>query len=94
MKNSKQVVKKEKGFDFPQDPVEQMRLATEAVFSSWNVKRAVDYRKAANIPDDLGTAVNICHNGVSVTRAGNLAQALLSHAILPQAKKCCSVNIF
>jgi pyruvate,orthophosphate dikinase len=36
-----------------------MRLATEAVFSSWNVKRAVDYRKAANIPDDLGTAVNI-----------------------------------
>jgi len=55
----KAVVKKEKGFDFPQDPVEQMRLATEAVFSSWNVKRAVDYRKAANIPDDLGTAVNI-----------------------------------
>jgi len=56
----KEVVKSEKGFDFPQDPIEQMRLATEAVFSSWNVKRAVDYRKAANIPDDLGTAVNIC----------------------------------
>jgi len=56
----KKIVKSEKGFDFPQDPVEQMRLATEAVFSSWNVKRAVDYRKAANIPDDLGTAVNIC----------------------------------
>ena len=55
----KKIVKAEKGFDFPQDPVEQMRLATEAVFSSWNVKRAVDYRKAANIPDDLGTAVNI-----------------------------------
>ena len=55
----KNIVKSEKGFDFPQDPVEQMRLATEAVFSSWNVKRAVDYRKAANIPDDLGTAVNI-----------------------------------
>jgi len=55
----KVVVKKEKGFDFPQDPVEQMRLATEAVFSSWNVKRAIDYRKAADIPDDLGTAVNI-----------------------------------
>jgi len=56
----KKVVNSEKGFDFPQDPIEQMRLATEAVFSSWNVKRAVDYRKAANIPDDLGTAVNIC----------------------------------
>jgi pyruvate,orthophosphate dikinase len=55
----KKIVKSEKGFDFPQDPVEQIRLATEAVFSSWNVKRAVDYRKAANIPDDLGTAVNI-----------------------------------
>ncbi len=55
----KVVVKKEKGFDFPQDPVEQMRLATEAVFHSWNGKRAIDYRRATNIPDDLGTAVNI-----------------------------------
>lgn len=53
------VVKKEKGFDFPQDPFEQMKLATEAVFKSWNGKRAVDYRRATNIPDDLGTAVNI-----------------------------------
>ena len=55
----KAVVKKEKGFDFPQDPLEQMKLATEAVFSSWNGKRAIDYRRAENIPDDLGTAVNI-----------------------------------
>ncbi len=55
----KQVVKKHKGFDFPQDPIEQLRLATEAVFKSWNGKRAVDYRKAAGIADDLGTAVNI-----------------------------------
>jgi len=55
----KNVVRKEKGFDFPQDPFEQMRLATEAVFRSWNGKRAVDYRRAENIPDDLGTAVNI-----------------------------------
>ncbi|PWB54905.1 MAG: pyruvate, phosphate dikinase [Anaerolineales bacterium] len=53
------VVKKEKGFDFPQDPQEQLKLATEAVFKSWNGKRAVDYRKATGIPDDLGTAVNI-----------------------------------
>jgi pyruvate,orthophosphate dikinase len=53
------VVKKEKGFDFPQDPYEQMKLATEAVFKSWLGKRAVDYRRATNIPDDLGTAVNI-----------------------------------
>ncbi len=55
----KAVIKQHKGFDFPQDPLEQLRLATEAVFNSWNGKRAVDYRRATNIPDDLGTAVNI-----------------------------------
>ena len=55
----KAVVKKEQGFDFPQDPFKQLGLATEAVFKSWNGKRAVDYRRATNIPDDLGTAVNI-----------------------------------
>jgi len=55
----KAVVKQEKGFEFPQDPREQVRLATEAVFKSWNGKRAIDYRKAAGIADDLGTAVNI-----------------------------------
>ena len=53
------IVKKEKGFDFPQDPAEQLRLATEAVFASWNGKRAIDYRNAAKIPHDLGTAVNV-----------------------------------
>ena len=47
------------GRDFPQDPIEQIRLATEAVFKSWNGKRAVDYRNAAGIAHDLGTAVNI-----------------------------------
>jgi len=55
----KQVFKKETGSEFPQDPLTQMRLATEAVFKSWNGKRAVDYRRAAKIADDLGTAVNI-----------------------------------
>ena len=39
--------------------MKQLELATEAVFKSWNGKRAVDYRRATNIPDDLGTAVNI-----------------------------------
>ena len=56
----KAVVKKEKGFDFPQDPYKQLELATEAVFKSWNGKRAIDYRNAAGIAHDLGTAVNIC----------------------------------
>ncbi len=55
----KVVVRKNKGFDFPQDPLEQLRLATEAVFKSWNGKRAVDYRRATNISDTLGTAVSI-----------------------------------
>ena len=55
----KVVIKDAKGFDFPQDPVKQLELATKAVFDSWNAKRAIDYRRRANIPDDLGTAVNI-----------------------------------
>jgi pyruvate, orthophosphate dikinase len=45
--------------EFPSDPYEQLRLATEAVFKSWNGKRAIDYRNAAGIAHDLGTAVNI-----------------------------------
>jgi len=55
----KQVVKKVKGFDFPQEPLKQLELAAKAVFDSWNSKRAIDYRRRENIPDDLGTAVNI-----------------------------------
>ena len=47
------------GNDFPQDPFEQLRLAIEAVFKSWNGKRAVDYRNAAGISHNLGTAVNV-----------------------------------
>ena len=55
----KGVIKKETGSDFPQDAFEQLRLTVEAVFKSWNGKRAVDYRNAANIRHDLGTAVNV-----------------------------------
>jgi pyruvate, orthophosphate dikinase len=55
----KVVVREHQGYDFPQNPLDQMRLATEAVFKSWNGKRAIDYRRASDIPDDLGTAVNI-----------------------------------
>ena len=43
----------------PDDPREQLRLCTEAVFRSWNGKRAIDYRNAAGIAHDLGTAVCI-----------------------------------
>jgi pyruvate,orthophosphate dikinase len=55
----KTVIKDHMGFDFPQDPYDQLKLATEAVFKSWNGKRAIDYRNAAGIAHDLGTGVNI-----------------------------------
>ncbi len=55
----KSIVKHEAGVDFPQDPKEQLRYAIEAVFKSWNGKRARDYRRFEGIPDDLGTAVNV-----------------------------------
>jgi len=47
------------GKEFPRDPREQLRLAVEAVFKSWNGKRAVDYRRQNKISDALGTAVNV-----------------------------------
>jgi len=47
------------GSDFPTDPLKQLEHAIEAVFRSWNGKRAFDYRNAAGIAHDLGTAVNI-----------------------------------
>jgi pyruvate,orthophosphate dikinase len=55
----KKIVVQKTGHEFPNDPMEQLKLATEAVFKSWNGKRAVDYRNAAKIAHDLGTAVNI-----------------------------------
>ena len=52
--------KSKTGEDFPQDPFKQLELSTEAVFRSWNGKRAVDYRNKEKISHTLGTAVNIC----------------------------------
>jgi len=77
----KAIFERETKKTFPQDAVEQIRLATEAVFRSWNGKRAFDYRNAAKIRHDLGTAVNICTmvfgnlgdgsaTGVAMTRSG------------------------
>jgi pyruvate,orthophosphate dikinase len=56
----KQIVAKETGRDFPQEPREQMDLAVRAVFESWNTDRAKLYRRQERIPGDLGTAVNVC----------------------------------
>jgi len=53
------MIHKEWGRDFPADPKEQLAMAVEAVFRSWNNKRAVDYRNFHRIPHNLGTAVNI-----------------------------------
>jgi pyruvate,orthophosphate dikinase len=55
----KGIVKAEAGVTFPSDPQEQLGYAIEAVFKSWNGRRARDYRKLEGIPDDLGTAVNV-----------------------------------
>ena len=55
----KGIVRDQAGVSFPQDPADQLRLAIEAVFKSWNGRRARDYRRMEGIPDDLGTAVNV-----------------------------------
>jgi pyruvate,orthophosphate dikinase len=72
-------VKQELGRDFPQDPSEQLWGAIRAVFESWMNQRAIDYRTIHDIPDNLGTAVNVqamvfgnmgedCATGVAFTR--------------------------
>ena len=83
--------------DFPEDPVKQLKMATEAVFKSWNGKRAVDYRKAAGIAHDLGTAVSIvtmvfgnmgedCATGVAMTRNGSTGERQLEGDYLTNAQ--------
>jgi len=59
VKQFKEIYKKEKGEDFPQDPLVQLRIARNAVFNSWNNERAITYRKLNDIPHNLGTAVNV-----------------------------------
>ncbi|NED98399.1 pyruvate, phosphate dikinase [Phytoactinopolyspora alkaliphila] len=56
----KDIVLDESGRPFPQDPRQQLDLAVCAVFESWNTERAKLYRRQERIPDDLGTAVNVC----------------------------------
>jgi len=55
----KALVKNRTGADFPRDPVAQLWGAIEAVWKSWTLKKARDYRRVNAIPEDLGTAVNI-----------------------------------
>ncbi|HOK62733.1 MAG TPA: pyruvate, phosphate dikinase [Soehngenia sp.] len=55
----KELYKKEMNEDFPQEPMKQLELAIKAVFASWNNPRAIVYRRLNEIPNDLGTAVNV-----------------------------------
>ncbi len=75
----KNIVVQEMGCPFPEDPWQQLWGAIEAVFKSWQTKRAVDYRRVHRIPDDMGTAVNVmtmvygnmgddCATGVAFSR--------------------------
>ncbi len=59
VKKFKSIVKRKCGEPFPDDPYQQLRLARDAVFRSWNTPRAITYRRLNDIPSDLGTAVNI-----------------------------------
>jgi pyruvate,orthophosphate dikinase len=75
----KAVVKTKSGRDFPQDPRQQLSMARDAVFRSWMNPRAKEYRRIYDIPDHIGTAVNVqmmvfgnlgdrCATGVGFTR--------------------------
>lgn len=87
----------EKNVTIPQDILEQVMIATEAVFRSWNGERAVTYRKIHGIPDDLGTAVNIVAmifgnmgensgTGVLFTRNPNTGDRTIWGNFLPNAQ--------
>jgi pyruvate, orthophosphate dikinase len=55
----KALVRRHAGRSFPQEPLEQLSMARDAVFQSWNNERAIYYRRQNRIPDDIGTAVNV-----------------------------------
>jgi len=59
VKRFKAYFKEQKGFDFPQDPQEQLMEAVKAVFRSWENPRAIAYRRMNDIPSSWGTAVNV-----------------------------------
>jgi pyruvate, orthophosphate dikinase len=91
------IYEEETGEVFPQDPREQLRRAYRAVFDSWNAPRAQVYRRANDIPDDLGTAVNVVQmvfgnrgessgTGVCFTRDPATGEKRLYGEFLPNAQ--------
>jgi pyruvate,orthophosphate dikinase len=93
----KAIVRDETGSDFPQDVHQQLELAIKAVFDSWFSKRAIDYRRYNKLPDEWGTAVNICTmvfgnmgddsgTGVAFTREPNTGERRLFGEYLVNAQ--------
>ncbi len=93
----KDIIKRESGQSFPDDPWDQLRLAITAVFKSWNNRRAINYRNANDIPHDLGTAVNVqtmvygnmgadCATGVAFTRNPSTGERKLYGEFLTNAQ--------
>ncbi|MDF1597120.1 MAG: pyruvate, phosphate dikinase [Acidimicrobiia bacterium] len=93
----KAIVRRYARQDFPSDPIRQLALAAEAVFRSWNGKRAFDYRNAAHIAHDLGTGVNIqtmvfgnmgddSATGVAMSRNATTGEAKLEGDFLVNAQ--------
>jgi pyruvate, orthophosphate dikinase len=93
----KQIIKQDAGVDFPEDPLEQLRMAIGAVFSSWMGRRAIDYRRLNKISDSLGTGVNVqamvfgnmgndCATGVAFTRNPSTGENLLYGEYLVNAQ--------
>jgi pyruvate,orthophosphate dikinase len=93
----REIVRENASGEFPEDPIEQLRAAIGAVFSSWNNKRAVDYRNYNRIPHDLGTAVSVqtmvfgnmgddSATGVAFTRDPNTGERVLFGEYLVNAQ--------
>ncbi|HEY8346145.1 MAG TPA: pyruvate, phosphate dikinase [Symbiobacteriaceae bacterium] len=97
VENYKAVVREHAKREFPQDPREQLALAINAVFDSWNNPRAIVYRQINKIPDDMGTAVNVqamafgnmgwdSATGVVFTRNPNTGEKEFYGEYLPNAQ--------
>ncbi len=97
VKSYKEIVKRETGSDFPEDPWVQLEWAVKAVFKSWNNNRAVSYRRLHRIPDEWGTAVTVqamvfgnmgpdSATGVAFTRDPATGQNIFYGEYLPNAQ--------
>src|SRR5207244_11560880 len=93
----KAIIQARTGKAFPDDPTDQLWGAIEAVFKSWRTRRAIDYRRVHNIPDDMGTAVNVVAmvygnmgddsgTGVAFTRDCRTGENVLNGDVLTNAQ--------